>query len=488
VVIDRNTFSLANGFTRWLFMAMLFAQFFPTASHGQISPGPLSKSHRQLEGLRSCTACHTLGKQVSDEKCLTCHVSIKGRIDQQRSFHAFAVARQNGKCVDCHKEHGGEDFALIYWEKGQANFDHTKTGFDLLGKHRALQCRDCHQQKFIREDFGEDKNVRPSKTFLGLQQSCVSCHADEHRGQLGEDCQRCHDNTAWKPAPQFSHDRAKFRLTGRHQQVACAQSHLEKAATTKVGNEKIAAFVQFTGLAFNNCTPCHRDPHRGGFGDNCSRCHSTIGWKEVPRNRFNHDLTDFSLRGKHTALACEKCHAGGNFAKKLAHQFCMDCHADAHAGQFLGRKSRGACEECHTVEGFSPATFTLAKHQQTRFSLAGAHLATPCMACHSRQSRRVGLLRGKLRFAFDDRRCQACHQDVHRGQFKKNGVTRCERCHEPAAWSQLLFVHNRDSSYKLDGAHINVACEKCHFQLQMKDGAEVVVYKPLRKECAACHR
>jgi len=352
-------------------------------------------------------------------------------------------------------------------------------------------------------------------------------------------------------------------LTGRHRQVACAQCHPEQAAQTRVGNEKVVAFAKFNGLSFSNCVPCHQDPHRGGFGQDCVRCHSTEGWKNVPRNRFNHDLTDFPLRGEHVNVSCEKCHRGGDFKKPIAHQLCADCHADAHAGQFADRADRGACEACHLVEGFTPSTFSIANHAQTRFALSGGHLATPCALCHVRE--KSGLLAGKIKFTFEDQRCQSCHEDVHqgqfaerlakqgcegchvveswrqmkfdhnqtrfalkgwhqqvacskchqlesvngkkfvryrplaaacndchtdahRGQFKENGATRCERCHEPAAWTQLLFVHNRDSSFKLDGAHMKVACEKCHFRLEMKDGASVAIYKPLRKECAACHR
>lgn len=85
-------------------------------------------------------------------------------------------------------------------------------------------------------------------------------------------------------------------------------------------------------------------------------------------------------------------------------------------------------------------------------------------------------------------RCVDCHQDIHLGQFGKKAEVRCQKCHHPTLWSDLLFVHNRDSVYKLDGAHKKVLCEKCHFPIVTKDQAAVVIYKPLRQECAACHR
>jgi len=63
---------------------------------------------------------------------------------------------------------------------------------------------------------------------------------------------------------------------------------------------------------------------------------------------------------------------------------CTDCHADAHAGQFARSPGGADCARCHTVAGFSPATFTVADHARTAYPLAGAHLATPCVACHAR--------------------------------------------------------------------------------------------------------
>jgi hypothetical protein len=575
---------------------VLLLFFLSCRSFAQISPGPLSQPHAHLEGLTKCLTCHEVGKQTSNAKCLKCHVAIAERLQDQRGFHATVMAREKSKpCASCHSEHNGVNFALIFWEKGEANFDHKQAGFVLEGKHAKTACRACHQPDNIQEKFTNDPNVSIAKTFLGLSQKCLSCHADEHRGQLANACERCHDFAGWKPAAKFSHNHAKFVLTGKHQSVPCAKCHPAKSTLEKAGNEppifpskassrKVGAFVQYTGLQFSNCIPCHQDPHRGGFGNDCVKCHTTEDWKRVTAGAFNHDLTDFPLRGKHRSVKCEQCHVGGDFKKKLAHQFCRDCHQDAHAGQFARRAGQGGCESCHTVEGFVPSQFALAEHQKSAFPLSGGHLAVPCGVCHTRQT--SGKFAGKLLFVFPDRRCQACHQDVHAGQFvermaksscdlchvneswhqtrfdhntarfalagthqkvacgkchpkenanantafiqsPKNGQSKkkdpslpegfiryrplafrcvdchqdihrgqfgkkdqvhCEKCHQPTLWSGLLFVHNRDSAFKLDGAHEKVACEKCHFPLVTKQQIAVVIYKPLRKECAACHR
>jgi Zn finger protein HypA/HybF involved in hydrogenase expression len=85
-------------------------------------------------------------------------------------------------------------------------------------------------------------------------------------------------------------------------------------------------------------------------------------------------------------------------------------------------------------------------------------------------------------------RCVDCHADAHRGQFGKKEQARCEKCHQATQWRELLFVHNRDSAFKLEGAHAKAECEKCHVPMELKDRSVVIVYKPMKKDCAACHR
>ncbi len=61
--------------------------FFKTKTLSQISPGELAKSHSEFEGINNCTKCHTLGKEISGDKCLECHKEIKKRIDEKHGFH-----------------------------------------------------------------------------------------------------------------------------------------------------------------------------------------------------------------------------------------------------------------------------------------------------------------------------------------------------------------------------------------------------------------
>ena len=53
-------------------------------SQAQISPGDLSASHSELEGMANCTKCHVLGGKVANDKCLDCHKELKARIDQKK--------------------------------------------------------------------------------------------------------------------------------------------------------------------------------------------------------------------------------------------------------------------------------------------------------------------------------------------------------------------------------------------------------------------
>jgi hypothetical protein len=49
----------------------------PSVAVCQISPGELSAAHASLEGIGNCTACHTLGKTIDDNRCLGCHEELR---------------------------------------------------------------------------------------------------------------------------------------------------------------------------------------------------------------------------------------------------------------------------------------------------------------------------------------------------------------------------------------------------------------------------
>ncbi len=426
-------------------------------------------------------------------------------------------------------------------------FDHAKTGYILRGKHEQLKCRQCHRAENIAEQNRyKNGNKNLNRTFLGLSEKCITCHEDQHKGQFEQSCETCHSLNKWKPVQTFDHQKTAFPLSGGHRNVTCSKCHPV--------NEKKE--MHFKPVKHDACRDCHRDPHQAKFGNQCEKCHSTTAWRGKVKKGFNHDMTRYPLRGKHQQVVCEKCHFPGRPLKNIGYKFCRDCHRDVHRGVFADHASKGACESCHTIEGFSPSTFGLPEHQKSGYPLAGSHLAVPCIACHksaggalrfsftnkdcqvchvnphgeeagnlstlsvskgcafchgfegwqdvtydhgktafplngkhaaikcSECHKKSGI--GMLRFSGLKKDCNICHTDIHQGQFRSDSGVDCAACHTPKDWLAENFNHNRDSRFKIEGAHRFVACGKCHPIVEDK-GVKFTRYKPLEITCAACH-
>jgi hypothetical protein len=451
----------------------------PALANAQISPGELSRFHQSLEGIRNCRLCHEAGKGVTPALCLTCHTALGQRIAAGQGLHARS---EYGRCERCHVEHQGRGFDLVFWgERGSAAFDHAQTGFPLRGRHAAVGCRTCHEPNRVRDRASLARGgANLGRTFLGLGASCGGCHADPHAGRLGADCADCHAPEDWSrvEAGRFDHARTRFPLTGRHASVACTGCHARQAGGK----------LRFEGTAFQSCASCHRDPHAGRLGTACATCHVTAAWDRVASGRFDHDRTRFPLAGRHASVACASCHRGGRLT--MAHARCTDCHADRHAGQLARRADGGRCESCHTVDGFAAVRFTVDDHAQTRYPLAGAHLAVPCDACHREvpldRIRALGLGKGAglpprtEQLRFPSTRCAECHRDPHRGQTAAVGA--CETCHRTDSWSASGFDHAR-TGFPLADGHARVPCRSCH---PGADGALAFSRRP--RDCAGCHQ
>lgn len=481
---------------------LLLAAILPGAAGpvaAQLSPGPLSEPHAELEGSGHCLECHSSGRGVDPERCLTCHEPLAARIAAGRGLHARA---DYADCETCHIEHHGREFELVWWgESGRDSFDHAVTGFSLVGRHAELDCRDCHRAELNREasvlaahgkDLGE--------TFLGLGTDCLSCHRDEHRGQFAaEACLGCHSQTAWTPAAAFDHDEARFALTGRHRQVACEECHrsVEEPLAAKAEERVDPSFRRFRGLAFERCSDCHRDPHEGRFGADCSSCHSTERWQAIDDQRFDHDLTRYPLEGLHRRVDCETCHRPGQPRRGLAHASCTDCHRDEHAGQLAERPDGGRCESCHTVEGFVPALFDRDDHRPV-FALEGAHRRLECEACHRREPAgelvRQGVVeaaaaRGRdaiLRLRMPASLCTDCHADPHAGSATAIAGWSCQTCHVEETWQAVTFDH-ATTGFELVGPHARPTCRQCHAP-EAPEASTELGFAGLGTDCTACHR
>ncbi|MDH5759463.1 MAG: cytochrome c3 family protein [Gemmatimonadota bacterium] len=479
----------------------LFTGARPGAADGQIiSPGKLSGAHAEWDGIRSCTRCHELRKPgVSNTLCLECHTPLRTRIAARRGYHA-TVADQG--CAECHKDHFGEDFALVRLDT--LAFDHSDTGYDLEGAHESTGCRSCHVPERVADvDVVEFKEPRGalSHTFLGLPTTCEACHAqdDPHGSQFeGRECTECHDTSGWEEAGGFDHSRTRYPLTGLHVQVTCEECH---APARPGGQGAGRGALVFKPLSFGTCQACHADPHRGAMEGACTRCHSTAGWKRVDpsavEGRFNHRSTGFDLVGRHASAPCASCHdarartrpAGIHLAfdrSTLGDPFprpeagsCLACHDDAHAGEFHEAGRASDCLECHDQTLWVPSAYGITRHNQdSPFVLDGAHLVVECSGCHTTPER-------PRTFVVDHSSCASCHAetDPHGEQFSGRA---CDECHTTSSFSIRTFDH-ATTAYPLDGAHATVECGACHTSAIVPDGRTVVRYRPLGMECRDCH-
>lgn len=441
----------------------------PAPVRAQFTPGELSKAHEGLDGLQNCSQCHEIGTEIRGTKCLECHTEIRDVISKNHGFHARNSSRA---CVGCHKEHLGRGAETVKFDRD--TFDHAQTGFTLQGKHAKTRCEKCHAKNNIGETSVRDLVMKTGRqTYLGLTKACVPCHKDVHKGSLASACQTCHGEDSWAPASQFDHATSRFPLKGKHAVVRCEKCH----AGLRLKSREKAVFL--ATRTFQDCTPCHRSPHKESFASkSCNACHAASGWQVRQASSFDHSRTSYTLTGQHASVRCEQCHGSGPSRRlRVQHNRCMDCHASYHSDLQDGR-SKKDCATCHTTAGFRPSSFTLATHATTSFPLSGAHVATLCSRCH------VPDRAGRSTLRLGDAQCVRCHTDVHGGQFSsgKTGGS-CKNCHETKAWKPAVFDH-ATTSFPLTGMHARTACAGCHKPVAR---ATTVMYRGRNTLCQSCH-
>lgn len=450
------------------FVVLLVANLVQNKVLAQLSPGDLIKDHAHLDGMSNCTQCHTFGEGIPSKKCLDCHKEINSLVKQKRGYHAAAeVSKKN--CIDCHSDHHGRNFKSIQLDEN--TFDHKKASYTLEGAHAKVSCAKCHAT----ENIASPKIAKRKGTYLGLGIKCLDCHADNHQQTLANTCLDCHNMDKFKPASKFNHSKAKFVLTGKHLEVDCKECH-----KSSIKNNK--DFTQYTGIAFAKCTDCHADKHNGQFGQNCLECHTVNSFSTLKKGvEFDHNRTKFPLVGLHNNVACSTCHSGKSYTSPNSYVNCKSCHSDYHKGDFVKKNNSIDCKDCHDLNHhFNFSTYSIEQHNQSSFQLKGAHLATPCFACHQKSS--------TWDFSNIGNTCGDCHGDEHKDQISPQfySLSKCNSCHSEESWASISFKHDQ-TNYTLTGKHASANCIECHYPANKNTAASKPKFFKPTNDCAQCH-
>ena len=458
----------------------------------------LEGKHAQLE----CAQCHKPALQKSPAAAL-----VKKK-DRAKSWMGLQT-----ECADCHADpHRGQlgrecstCHSQAAWKPARG-FDHAKSRFPLTGAHAKVECLKCHAAPQVVK--ATDAKGQPVPEWKPLPHAdCVSCHKDPHASRFKGACAKCHTTADWKAINRagFDHDATRYPLRGRHALVAC-----EKCHDPKVPAGQKPKFAQ--------CLDCHRDAHAGtatlaGKPADCAACHTVSGWRPSAYTVAAHATIAYPLEAAHARAACDGCHvrrpAGAPDAAALGvarvvlrprKSACVDCHADPHAGRFRAggpRAKADDCRACHGLAAWRPSRYDAKLHESAAFRLDGAHVAVPCVACHAELKARpaAGSLLAAaaslrpLRFEEPKQACADCHRNPHGDQFaKRKDRGACEGCHDQMAFAPAgRFDHDRDSQYRLEGAHRRTPCKGCHETKPGADGKPFVVYRPVPTRCEACH-
>ncbi|MCB2204041.1 cytochrome c3 family protein [bacterium] len=335
-------------------------------------------------------------------------------------------------------------------------------------------CLDCHKEIAVR--------VREKRGyhFYTRKLECSKCHK-EHHGRKFE-------LVRWNPE-KFDHRQTGFLLEGKHDGLDCRKCHRPENIHAKDIRSKGKSIMRSTYLGLStDCANCHEDEHRGQL-KNCESCHSQKDWKDVS---FSHARARFALEGRHSSVACGKCHPEKDDGKSrngdtkylqfrgIAFGNCTACHEDHHKGAY-GKD----CTQCHSPAGWKQLRIAEGSfdHSKTDFPLEGRHAAVQCMQCHT------GGDFGKFAGA-DLSHCNVCHEDYHLGQFAGREDARdCSGCHTVAGFSPALFPAEKHAKtrFPLRGAHEAIPCIRCHVETTI-DGKATLRFHWEALRCQDCHK
>jgi len=457
-----------------------------------LAPGPLIEGHKSLEG-SDCLKCHSAGKGISEEKCMACHKPIAVEVQAQKGFHGL----NTDSCISCHTDHKGRAYDSTVVD--QKTFDHSKTGYKLEGKHAELKCSECHLAKRT-----DKPNRKTDIDYIGTQSMCVSCHKKDdihkYKGKWAKfDCNHCHGLKDWHLDVNFDHEEdAHYALEGKHAEIKCSACHKNSQ-------------YSWPHLKTSACLNCHADFHKNNLSGRfqngkCQTCHGYETWKITS---FNHKVTGYPLRGKHSQIQCIDCHKQNpriNPKEIKTFKFtglrpnCLTCHKDFHHFGPIRSKKLGLlnqCLECHTETKWQD-THSFNHSVDTRFVIEGKHVGLDCAKCHIPGERKKpagtppqGNALGKYHWNdLSEHTCEVCHKSPHKNDpsptFKQK---KCDQCHVADGWHILnvkgkRFDHNK-TRFALTGKHSEIACSACH----VVGKKEIFHFEHFAQNfCVDCHR
>lgn len=269
------------------------------------------------------------------------------------------------------------------------------------------------------------------------------------------DCIGCHTEESWSPARQpmqFDHStEAAYALEGSHAEATCRGCH--------IGWD----FSQPT-VSAAECGACHVDVHQGNLSSDCTACHTTESFTDVPVREV-HLRTAFPLTGVHLQTGCQSCHVddtGGAYT--TLNTDCFSCHQEDYAAATtLDHVSNGFstdCSSCHNTLAFGAGIRFEHASASGGFRLLGAHDRIPCMACHTLPD--FGPL---FPGVTSDQDCFGCHQpDYEREHPGPAFPTTCLDCHTVETWEGAGFP-GHDAVFPIfSGPHQGqwTGCRDCH--------------------------
>ena len=419
-----------------------------------------------------CASCHvnnnyTLTTAPTDCGSSGCHLNKWQQTTtpvHSTSGPAFAAAN----CANCHTTQG--------WDA--ASFDHSITGFPLVGTHKSptpTPCASCHV----------------NNNYSLSSADCITCHLSDWNktATLGgavpnhitagfpsttSACATCHSITTWADG-KFDHSATGFPLTNGHANVVCSACHVNgnynlKTAPTDCGN---SGCHLTTWQQTNN--PVHSASGAAFATSNCAGCHNTSSWTTAT---FDHSTTGFLLTNGHANVPCASCHVNNNYSLQIAPTDCGNsgCHLTTwQQTNNPTHSTSGAafaasnCAICHTTKGWDAASFD---HRMTGFTLTGTHMSptpTPCASCHVSNN-----------YTLNSADCMGCHQSAwnstqaiggnvpnHVAANFPTSASSCSTCHTITVWANGKFDHSTTgfpltNSHQMSPAGKVTACTQCH--------------------------